>query len=119
MAFNAMNVSKKDFQDAITKVEEKMNALMDVIDRYNQARSNLDQFVGEGDSNYEATLQRIDENVKSAKKAHAALTETKNTLQATVDSMEEMGKDISSILEDATEIAKGAIQAAIKIDSIL
>lgn len=121
MAIGSLNlkVSKRDFEERINIVDIRISALLDVIDRYNNAKSNLDQFIENGDSNYEDMVARIDENIKAAKKAHAALTETKNELQATVDKMENMGAEIGETIKDAAEAAKSTIEAAIKVDAIL
>ena len=114
-----LKVSKQDFQERINIVEIRIAALVDVIDRYNNAKANLDQFIEEGDSNYQDMVVRIDENIKAAKKAHAALTETKNELQATVDKMENMGNEIGETIKTAAEAAKSTVEAAIKVDAIL
>lgn len=121
MALGSLNlrVSKQDFIDRITTVEQKMQRLQDVIQRYNEARSNLDQFIEEGDSNYEAMVERIDANITAAKKAWTSLQGTKQELENTVEQMEGMSAQITSTIQSATEAAKSTVEASIKVASVL
>lgn len=121
MAKGSLNlrVSKSDFEQRVGIIEAKMSALMDVIDRYNNAKGNLDQFIESSDSNYEAIVEEIDENIRAAKKAHAALNETKLQLQETVDQMDNLGREIAETAKSAVEATKSAVDATLKIDSIL
>ena len=121
MAIGSLNlkVSQNDFQNRIATVELKMNALMDVIARYETAKANLDQFIEGADVNYDRMIERIDANIEAAKKAHAALNETKASLQKTVDQMQNMGNEVKEVLTSATDATKSAVKAAIKIESIL
>ncbi len=115
----SLRVSKQDFQSAIDKVDQKMAALQDVINRYRDAKSNLDQFIEGRDSNYEAMIERIDANIKAAGQSYAALQETKKTLQTTIDQMDNMGNEVMQTISSATDAATSTIGAAIKIQSVL
>ena len=121
MALGSLNlrVSKQDFEARIAIVETRIAMLVDVIDRYGRAKENLDQFIESNDNNYQAMIERIDENMKAAKKAHAALTETKNSLQDTVNKMENMGNELKETIVSATEATASTVTAAIKIEAIL
>ena len=113
-----LKVGKQDFINQINVVEEKMAALHDVIDRYNRAKQNLNQFLESDDSNYEAMIERIDVNVQAAKKAYNALKATKASLQETVDKMENMGTEVKKTITEATEAATSVVKAAIAIEAI-
>lgn len=121
MALGSLNlrVSKSDFENRINQIELRMEMLRDVINRYGDAKRNLDQFIESDDSNYDAMCQRIDENVKAAGKAYALLQEAKATLQETVDKMDNMGNEVKETITSATEAAKSTIEAAVKLDAIL
>jgi methyl-accepting chemotaxis protein len=121
MAAGSLNlrVSKEDFEKRIGLIEMRMNILQDVIERYGRAKENIDQFMESDDSNVDAMLERIDQNVVAAKKSHAALNETKLALQQTVDQMSGMSKEVMETLSAGTEAAKSAIEAGIKISAIL
>lgn len=121
MALGSLNlrVSKEDFERRIELVDQRMNVLLDVIERYARAKENLDQFMDSDDTNVESMIQRIDENVKAAKKAHAALNETKLSLQETVNQMEGMSSEVKETLEAGIEATKSTVEAAITINSIL
>lgn len=121
MALGSLNltVSKQDFVDRINILEAKMHNLQDVIQRYGEAKSNLDQFMAETDDNYESMVARIDANIEAAKKAWTSLQEMKQTLEKTVDSMEGMSTELGQTLKSATEAAKSTISAAIKVSSVL
>lgn len=121
MALGSLNlkVSQSDFENRISIIEVKMQQLVDVINRYDSAKSNLDQFIESNDSNYQDMVERINENIRAAKKAHSALNATKLELQETVNKMANMGNEIKETLTSATDAAKSAVDAAIKIDAIL
>ena len=114
-----LKVSKEDFEQRIAVVEGRMAQLQDVVERYNQAKQNLDQFIESGDSNYESMVERIDVNVKAAKKAYAALSETKASLQETVNLMDNMGNEIKETIVAGTEATVSTVEAAIKIAALL
>ena len=121
MALGSLNlkVSKSDFEQRITVVEGRMAQLMDVINRYNNAKANLDQFIEGGDSNYQTMVERIDENIKTARAAYAGLTETKATLQETVNLMEGMSNEVKETITAATEATVSTVNAAIKVSQLL
>ena len=121
MALGSLNVkvSKEDFEQRINIVDLRMQQLTDVVERYNQAKANLDQFIEGGDSNYEAMVERIDVNVTAAKKAYAALAETKASLQETVNLMDNMGNEIKETIVSGTEAAASVVEAAIKVSGLL
>lgn len=114
-----LHVSKQDFLNRINTVEQKMQRLTVIIERYNSAKSNLSQFVEEGDSTYEAWIQRIEVNVNACKRAYASLQETKNSLQTTVDQMEGMYGQLTQTVSDAAEAAKSAIETTLQVSSLL
>lgn len=121
MAAGSLNlkVSKADFENALEKVVTKISNLDGVISSYNEAKANLDQFVQEGDSSYEAWIARIDENIKAAGKAKAALMETKASLEKTVEQMTDVTSQVSQVVVSATEAAKSTVEAAIKVAPLL
>jgi len=121
MAVGSVNlkVSKSDFEQRIAIVEGRMAQLMDVIERYNQAKSNLDQFIESGDDNYEAMIERIDVNVTAAKKSYNALSQTKASLQETVKQMEEMSKEVKETIVSAVDAAASTVNAVIKVEELL
>lgn len=121
MALGSLNlkVSKSDFEQRIAIVEGRMAQLMDVVNRYNQAKANLDQFIESGDSNYQAMVERIDANILAAKKSHAGLEETKATLQETVNLMEGMSNEVKETITAATEATASTVSAAIKVSQLL
>lgn len=121
MALGSLNlkVSKSDFQQRINIVEGRMAQLVDVIERYGRAKDNLDQFIENGDSNYDAMIERINVNILAAKKSYAALAETKASLQETVNLMEGMSSEVKETITSATEAASSTISAAIKIAELL
>lgn len=121
MALGSLNlrVSKEDFVNRIDLVSQRMEILKDVVDRYGRAKENIDQFMDSEDSNVDSILANIDEHIKAAKKAHAALNEVKISLQETVDQMEGMSSKVKETLDSATEATKSTVEAAIKVSALL
>lgn len=121
MAIGSLNlrVSQKDFEQRIQVVELRMQVLSDVVSRYESAKKNLDQFIEGDDSNFEAMCDNIDQYIQNAKRAHAALNETKATLLQTVQQMDGMSNQVKEVIGSATEAAKSTLEAAIQVNSIL
>jgi ABC-type transporter Mla subunit MlaD len=121
MALGSLNlrVSKGDFEQRISTIENKMAALQDVIERYGRAKDNLDQFMESDDSNYSKMIERIDLNIKAARKSYAALQETKTSLQETVSQMDNMTNEVGETLESAIGAVGSTINAALKIEEVL
>ena len=121
MALGSLNlkVSKDDFEKRINVVQANMAALEDVIDRYNEAKKNLDQFIESGDSNYEMMIERIEVNITAAKKSYNALSVTKDSLQETVNQMGDMSSNVKETISSAVEATKSTVNAAIKVAELL
>ena len=114
-----LRVSKQDFLDRIEKINNKMINLDGVIQKYRTLKSNLDQFVQPEDSTYEQWCQRIDANIESCGRAKAALKESKDSMQKTVDQMENIGAELRETISAATEATKSTAEAAIRIAPLL
>lgn len=112
-------VSKDQFLARIDVCAQQMAKLMDVIERYNNAKRNLDQFIQGTDITYQLMLERIDENVKAAKKSYAALQQTKLSLEETVNQMETMGSNAQQTVQDAIGAVGSVVNAALKIEDVL
>lgn len=121
MAKGSLNlkVSKQDFTTRIDLISQKMNALTDVINKYRDLKTNLDQFVEAEDSSYEDWVQRIDEHIDAAGRAKASLNEAKKTLQETVDQMTGFVGQVQQTVRSATEATKSTVGAAVKIAPLL
>ena len=112
-------VSKEQFQDRINACQTQMDQLMAVIEKYNNAKKSLDQFIQSGDVVYELMLERIDENVKAAKKSYAALQQTKLSLEDTVSKMDTMGTEAKQTVQDAIGAVGSTINTVLKIEDVL
>ena len=112
-------VSKEQFQDRINQCQSQMDRLMDVIEKYNNAKKSLDQFIQSGDISYELMLERIDEHVRAARKSYAALQTTKVSLEDTVSKMENMGTEVKETVQSAIGAVGSTINAALKIEDVL
>ena len=121
MALGSLNlhVSKQDFVTRINLIEDKMKNLEDVITRYGEAKKNLNQFVEEGDSTYESWIERIDTNILNCKKAWTSLQESKDSLQQTVDQMNDMHGQLHEVITSATDAAASVIKATLKVETLL
>ena len=121
MALGQLNlkVSQSDFESRIAIVETRMNILADVVSRYQDAKRNLDQFIESNDNNYDAMCQNIDQYIENAKRAHAALNETKMEMMRTVEQMSGMSDQVKEVITSATEATASTLEAAIKVSSIL
>ena len=114
-----LKVSKQDFLDRIAVCDQKMGKLMDVIERYNRAKSSLSQFIQESDITFQLMLDRIEENVKAAKKSYNALQATKVSLEEVVSKMETMGNEAQNTLQDAIGAVGSVVNSALQISDVL
>ena len=114
-----LKVSKQDFLDRIEQIDNKMGKLDGVIQKYRNLKTNLDQFVKPEDSTYEQWCERIDANITSCGKAKAALSKSKETLQKTVDQMDDFGNQLKETVTTATQATIHTAEVAIKIAPLL
>lgn len=119
MASLNLKVKKQDFVDRIDLIEVKMNNLADVIAKYRNLKTNLDQFVEPEDDSYDQWCQRIDANIDAAGRARASLNESKKMLQDTVDKMDDFGSLVTSTVQSAVEATKSTVETAIRIAPLL
>ena len=121
MALGSLNlkVSKKDFEERISVLELRMQSLVDVVSRYESAKKNLSQFMESEDSNFDAMCANIDQYIANAKRAHAALNETKNEMLKTVEQMSGMSNQVKDTISSATDMAKEVLETTIQVASIL
>ena len=121
MALGSLNlkVSRQDFVNRIDAIQSKMDKLSDVIQKYRDLKTNLDQFVEAEDSSYENWVARIDGHIEAAGRAKASLNESKQMLQKTVDQMDEFGNEVKQTVDAATEATKSTVEAAIRIAPLL
>ena len=113
------NVKVEDFRTAKQKVDTQINALQTVIDKYEAKRNSLDSFVGKTDSSYEQWVAAIDENVKAARKAKAALIATSKSLETTISNMENMSTNIIETISEAGKTVGAVVTTAMKVDALL
>ncbi len=114
-----LRVSKDDFQRCIDTAEDKMAKLMDVIERYNDAKRNLNQFIEEDDANFQKMLERVEQNIRAARTSYNALREQKQALQSVVDKLETMSSKVGQTIDSAIGAAGSIINAAFKVDDVL
>ena len=107
------NVKVEDFRTAKQKVDTQINALQTVIDKYEA------KFVGKTDSSYEQWVAAIDENVKAARKAKAALIATSKSLETTISNMENMSTNIIETISEAGKTVGAVVTTAMKVDALL
>lgn len=115
----SLKVNKQDFLNMISEVEQKMNRLDDVISKYRDLKVNLDQFVEPEDSSYEKWVAQIDEYINAAGSSKAALQESKDALQTTVEQMEGFGAEVMQTVTAAAEATKSTVETAIRISPLL
>lgn len=121
MALGKLNlrVKKQDFVDRIEMCNAKMDVLSDVIEKYRQAKVNLDQFVQGEDDSYQRWVERIDAHIDAAGRAKASLAEAKKALEETVNQMDDFGSEVEKTVSDSVEALKSTAQAAINIAPLL
>lgn len=121
MALGSLNlkVNKQDFVERIDQIQNKMDKLSDVINKYRDLKVNLDQFVEAEDDTYEQWCQRIDEHIDAAGRARASLNASKEVLQKTVDQMDDFGNQVRQTVQEGVEATKNVVETAVKIAPLL
>ena len=114
-----LKVRKQDFIEKINAIDTKSQQLADVISKYRDIKPNLDQFIESTDSTYEEWCQQIDTYIDAAGRARAALKETRDSLQKTVDQMDDFGTQLKSTISEAVEATKSTVEAAINVAPLL
>ena len=121
MALGSLNlkVKRSDFQRQIDEIGAKMQALDDVVMKYRNLKENLDQFVEPEDDTYQQWVDRIDANIDAAGRSRAALKTAHDTLQKTVEQMDDFGSLVKETVTSATEAASEVVKATITVAPLL
>jgi methyl-accepting chemotaxis protein len=114
-----LKVSKADFERRIDLIDLRMNTLASVVESYNNAKRNLDQFIEGSDDNYEAMCANIDMYIKNAKSAHGLLAGMKDELKRAVSEMDDMHTNVKETITAATEAVASTVQAVYRVKTIL
>lgn len=113
-----MHVNIDTFNHANSQLQGQIGVLQGILSEYEALKTNVNNFIEGNDSNFDKMQENVEENIKSVKAELAEVQQIKDQIQHTVDSMEEMGTNAQTILDQGTEAAGQAIRAAIKLDEL-
>lgn len=113
-----MHVDIQTFIDANEKLQGQIGTLEGILGEYQNLKNNVNRFIEDGDSNFANMQANVEENIKAVKGELAAVQKTKDQIQKTITSMEEMGQNSSKILNEAVQTVQGSVKAAIKLDEL-
>ena len=119
MANVTLKVSVSAYQDKINKLEGYLNRLDSTITDYETAEKSMDKFIGEGDDNYEALRQNIEQNIATCRKAREMCDASIKALNETLSQMTDAGQNIGNLLSEAGGLAKSTISAAIEVANLV
>lgn len=114
-----LHVNKEDYLRKINELDGKLNQLRDLLSRYNTLKSNVNRFVQDRDSNFEQMQANVEANVDAVRRAIAITQKSRESLQKTVDQMEDMGSKTSAMLSEAANAAVNGVKTAIRIEGLL
>lgn len=115
----ALKISKSSYQDRITILDAKLNQLNDLLQEYRELNNNVTSFMSDTDDNFSNMQENVRANIQAVKKAIAATQESRDTLQRTLDAMDETAANMGTILTEGAELAKNTVETAIKAAVLL
>lgn len=114
-----LHVNKEDYLTKISQLDALLNKLRDLLSRYQALKNNVTKFVQDGDSNFEKMRDNVQANIEAVQRAIGITQQSKDTLQKTVDQMDEMGSKVGTLLQEGAETARNVISTAIRVDKLL
>lgn len=113
-----MHVDIDTFISANDQLQGQIDALGGILGEYQTLKSNVENFIEGSDSNFNKMQENVEENIKAVRAELAEVQQTKAQIQHTITSMEEMGTNTQTILDEGTQAAGQAVRAAIKLDEL-
>lgn len=114
-----LHLNKEDYLAKIQELDDKLNQLRSLLADYQKLETDVTMFVQERDSNFENMRANVRANVDAVQRAIGITMKSKDTLQKTVDDMDVMSAQTSSMLSEAAEMAQNTIKTAIRVDGLL
>lgn len=114
-----LKVNKEDYLQKIGELDQKINALRDLLGRYQQLKADVNMFVEDGDSNFQKMQENVEANIDAVRRAISITQHSRDTLQKTVDQMDSMSSKTSTMMSQAAQTAKSAISTAIRVNDLL
>lgn len=114
-----LHVNKEDYLNKIGELEALLNRLRDLLSRYQTLKNNVTKFVQDGDSNFTNMQNNVQANIEAVQRAIGITQDSKDTLQKTVDQMDEMSSKTATMLQEGAEAALNTISTAIRIEKLL
>ena len=114
-----LHANKSDYLNLIGQLDGKLNELTALLGDYQLLKNNVDSFIQDGDSNYENMKANVEANIDAVRRAIATTQNNRDNLQKTVDQMDEMGGNVTRLIQESTEAAANTIKTAIRVDGLL
>lgn len=114
-----MKVSADQYEQLISRLDQNIAKLSDKIDAYRQKENDLNNFVGEQDSTFEAMRQNVQNNIEAARRAYTTAVNARKGLQEELNKMSEStGMNVQN-LEASAETLASTIAAKLPVDELL
>ncbi len=113
-----LHAKKEDYLNLIEQLDGKFNELVGLLADYRTLKNDVNNFVKDSDSNFQAMQENVEANIEAVRKALAFVQTSKNNLQKTVDQMDEASGNINQLIQEGADFAKNTIRAAITLEGL-
>lgn len=113
-----LHASKEDYLTLIGQMDGKLTELGTLLTEYQNLKNRVNNFVKDGDSNYQNMLENVENNVQAVRRAIGITQKSRDNLQKTVDQMEETSANVSKLMSETAEAAANTIKTAIRIEGL-
>lgn len=103
-----LKVSAAEYQQRIAMLDNKMDAMRDVLTDYRALKNDAVKVFGEGDSNLQTLQNRVQQNIDAVQGQINLLQESRTMLQKQMDNLEQLSVNVGNMFDNAAATAKTA-----------
>ena len=104
-----LKVDLSKYEARISMLQGKVDQLEALLEEYNGLKNRITEFMDANDDNIGLMQQNVEKRMDRVRKAIAATEENIRTLQDTLSNMNELGSNVSTLLEKGLEAAVSGI----------
>ena len=113
-----LHASREDYMTLIGQLDGKLEDLGNLLTDYQDLKNRVNSFVRDGDSNYQNMLDNVENNVQAVRRAIGITQKSRQSLQNTVDQMDDMSTNASKMMSETAQAAANTIKTAIRIEGL-
>ena len=113
-----LHVNKSDYESLIQQLDGKLNEMFSLLSDYKTLKNDVNSFIEDSDSNFQNMQATVDANIDAVRRAIGITQSSKDSLQKTVDQMDDFSSNVANMMQNTAEAMTNGIKTAIRIEGL-